>query len=102
MFQQIDSQTLSQISSWSEENVEKDINQAISILSHGQISPFKYVVKKNVDDLKSSTLRAVKRKTLATLDALLNGKNFTIFKIVSCQKKIRWQKTKIKCTIPRK
>ena len=74
--QQIDSQ-LSQTSNWSEENIDsakENLNQAISLIGKGKISPIKYIVRKDLDELQPSTIRYLKRKAGATVDSVLNGK----------------------------
>ncbi|CAC5388049.1 unnamed protein product [Mytilus coruscus] len=70
------SQPLSQISSWSEENIDTvltDLNDAIDVLGHGKISPIKYRVRRDLDLLHPSSLRTVKRKAGETINLFLDG-----------------------------
>ncbi|CAC5397247.1 unnamed protein product [Mytilus coruscus] len=69
------SQPLSQILSWSEENIDTvltDLNDAIGVLGHGQISPIKYRVRRDLDLLQPSSLRTVKRKAGETINLFLD------------------------------
>ncbi|CAC5382469.1 unnamed protein product [Mytilus coruscus] len=83
------SQPLSQISSWSEENIDTvltDLNDAIDVLGHGKISPIKYRVRRDLDLLQPSSLRTVKRKAGETinlfLDAIAPGQSTKLLKIL--------------------
>ncbi|CAG2201418.1 unnamed protein product [Mytilus edulis] len=70
-----DSQSSSQISSWSQENdihSLSSINKAMDILGHGKISPIKFQVRTNIEDLKPSTLRYLKRKATTTVHEALD------------------------------
>ncbi|XP_071180486.1 uncharacterized protein [Mytilus edulis] len=69
------SHSSSQISSWSQENdihSLSSINKAMDILGHGKISPIKYQVRTNIEDLKPSTLRYLKRKATTTVHEALD------------------------------
>ncbi|XP_071121071.1 uncharacterized protein [Mytilus edulis] len=70
------SQSLSQISSWSQENMEtslSDLNKRIDIISRGHSSPVKFQVRSDISSLKPSTKRTVKRKVVSAIDTVLNG-----------------------------
>ncbi|XP_076080552.1 uncharacterized protein LOC143051543 [Mytilus galloprovincialis] len=70
------SQSLSQISSWSQENMEtslSDLNKGIDIISRGHSSPVKFQVRSDISSLKPSTKRTVKRKVVSAIDTVLNG-----------------------------
>ncbi|CAC5413696.1 unnamed protein product [Mytilus coruscus] len=75
MITPLNSQSSSQISSWSQENdihSLSSINKAMDILGHGKISPIKFKVRTNIEDLKPSTLRYLKRKATTTVHEALD------------------------------
>ncbi|XP_061185097.1 uncharacterized protein LOC133193145 [Saccostrea echinata] len=84
-----DSQSLSQVSSWSEENMDcglRDLNKAIDILGHGKTSPLKFRVTRDISSLQPSTARLLKRKATETvnlvLDAIAPGQASKLQKII--------------------
>ncbi|CAC5393144.1 unnamed protein product [Mytilus coruscus] len=75
MITPFNSQSSSQISSWSQENdihFLSSINKAMDILGHGKISPIKFQIRTNIEDLKPSTLRYLKRKATTTVHEALD------------------------------
>jgi predicted DNA-binding ribbon-helix-helix protein len=50
-----------------------DVNHALELLSKGEISPVKYQLQSDIDSLKPSSLRAIKRKASLSVTALLEG-----------------------------
>jgi hypothetical protein len=64
----------SQVSSWSVENRDplSEINGALNVIGEGRISPIKYQIRKNVDDLKPRTLRSLKRKASTAVQEVLD------------------------------
>ena len=79
---------MSQISSWSTENVEitlEEINKAVSVISHGSCSPVKFQIHSDVDMLKPSTKRYIKRKATGliegALDTLAPGQSEKLLKL---------------------
>ncbi|XP_071148668.1 uncharacterized protein [Mytilus edulis] len=67
--------TNSQTSNWSD-NIQtplSEINQALSTIGRGSISPLKFQLSKPLDDVKESTLRYIKRKATESFDVLLDS-----------------------------
>ncbi|CAG2204934.1 unnamed protein product [Mytilus edulis] len=67
--------TNSQTSNWSD-NIQtplSEINQALSTIGRGSISPLKFQLSKPLDDVKESTLRYIKRKATESIDVLLDS-----------------------------
>ncbi|CAG2186471.1 unnamed protein product [Mytilus edulis] len=67
--------TNSQTSNWSD-NIQtplSEINQALSTIGRGSISPLKFQLSKPLDDVKESTLRYIKRKATESIDVLLES-----------------------------
>eukprot|EP00105_Crassostrea_gigas_P039753 XP_019923901.1 PREDICTED: uncharacterized protein LOC105330822 isoform X2 [Crassostrea gigas] len=85
----LSSQPLSQVSSWSEENLETsldDINKALSSISRGSFSPLKFQVRRNLDILMPNTIRTLKRKaeeaTNLILEGIAPGQGKKLFKLI--------------------
>ncbi|CAC5415963.1 unnamed protein product [Mytilus coruscus] len=67
--------TNSQTSNWSD-NIQTPlsvINQALSTIGRGSISPLKFQLSKPLNDVKESTLRYIKRKATESIDVLLDS-----------------------------
>lgn len=63
----------SQISSWSiENNIHCNSLDALQIICDGKISPIKYQIRKDLDDLKPRTLRSLKRKATVAVQETLD------------------------------
>lgn len=72
----LSSQPLSQVSSWSEENLETsldDINKTLSSISRGSFSPLEFQVRRNLDILMPNTIRTLKRKAEEATNLILKG-----------------------------
>ena len=79
----------SQISSWSMENdihqnTLEDINSVLKIIGRGRISPIKYQIRKDVDDLKPRTLRSLKRKVTQLLYPCKQSTQYICFCMSGC------------------